>query len=85
MCNLYSITTNQAAIIPLFRVINRYVGGRRHDLNKARDRSKPRARLLSAKKENGPAGGGSRGTVMLNDRSKVCDLPKATRAELRDA
>jgi len=26
MCNLYSITTNQAAIIAMFRVINRYVG-----------------------------------------------------------
>jgi putative SOS response-associated peptidase YedK len=26
VCNLYSITTNQAAIIPLFRVVNRYVG-----------------------------------------------------------
>ena len=26
MCNLYSITANQAAIITLFRVINRYVG-----------------------------------------------------------
>ena len=26
MCNLYSIRTNQAAIIALFRVINRYVG-----------------------------------------------------------
>jgi hypothetical protein len=26
MCNLYSITTNQATIIALFRVINRYVG-----------------------------------------------------------
>jgi putative SOS response-associated peptidase YedK len=26
MCNLYSITTNQAAIIGLFRVMNRYVG-----------------------------------------------------------
>jgi hypothetical protein len=26
MCNLYSITTNQAAIIGLFRVVNRYVG-----------------------------------------------------------
>ena len=26
MCNLYSITTNQAAIIALFHVINRYVG-----------------------------------------------------------
>ena len=26
MCNLYSITTNQAAIINLFRVINRYIG-----------------------------------------------------------
>jgi putative SOS response-associated peptidase YedK len=25
MCNLYSITTNQAAIIGLFRVVNRYV------------------------------------------------------------
>ena len=24
MCNLYSITTNQAAIIALFRVVNRY-------------------------------------------------------------
>jgi hypothetical protein len=24
MCNLYSITTNQAAIIALFRVIDRY-------------------------------------------------------------
>jgi hypothetical protein len=24
--NLYSITTNQAAIIALFRVVNRYVG-----------------------------------------------------------
>src|ERR1700753_4012472 len=26
MCNLYSITTNQAAIIALFRVVHRYVG-----------------------------------------------------------
>jgi hypothetical protein len=26
MCNLYSITTNQAAIIALFRGVNRYVG-----------------------------------------------------------
>jgi hypothetical protein len=26
MCNLYSITTNQAVIIALFRVVNRYVG-----------------------------------------------------------
>ena len=26
MCNLYSITTNQGAIIALFRVVNRYVG-----------------------------------------------------------
>jgi hypothetical protein len=26
MCNLCSITTDQAAIITLFRVINRYVG-----------------------------------------------------------
>jgi putative SOS response-associated peptidase YedK len=26
MCNLYSITTNQAAIIRLFRQVNRYVG-----------------------------------------------------------
>ena len=26
MCNLYSITTNQAAIAHLFRVVNRYVG-----------------------------------------------------------
>jgi hypothetical protein len=26
MCNLYSITTNQAAIIALFRVMNRHVG-----------------------------------------------------------
>jgi putative SOS response-associated peptidase YedK len=26
MCNLYSITTNQAAIAALFRIINRYVG-----------------------------------------------------------
>ena len=26
MCNLYSITTNQAAIGALFRIVNRYVG-----------------------------------------------------------
>ena len=26
MCNLYSITANQAEIIALLRVINRYVG-----------------------------------------------------------
>ena len=26
VCNLYSITTKQAAILALFRVINRYVG-----------------------------------------------------------
>jgi len=26
MCNLYSITANQAAIIAPFRVVNRYVG-----------------------------------------------------------
>jgi hypothetical protein len=29
MCDLYSITTNQAAILALFRVMNRYVGSRR--------------------------------------------------------
>jgi len=29
MCNLYSITTNQAAIAALFRVVNRYVGNLR--------------------------------------------------------
>jgi hypothetical protein len=28
MCSLYSITTNQVAIIALFRVVNRYVGNR---------------------------------------------------------
>jgi hypothetical protein len=28
MCNLYSITTNQEAIIRLFRIMNRYVGKR---------------------------------------------------------
>lgn len=26
MCNLYSITTNQAAILALFRVVNQYAG-----------------------------------------------------------
>jgi hypothetical protein len=26
MCNLLSITTNQAAIIALFRIVNRYIG-----------------------------------------------------------
>jgi hypothetical protein len=26
ICNLYSITTNQAASIALFRVVNRYIG-----------------------------------------------------------
>ena len=26
MCNLYSITTNQAAFAALFRVVNRFVG-----------------------------------------------------------
>jgi hypothetical protein len=26
VCNLYSITTNQAAIIALLRVVNRYAG-----------------------------------------------------------
>ena len=26
MCNLYSVTTNQAAIVALFRAISRYVG-----------------------------------------------------------
>jgi hypothetical protein len=26
MCNLYSVTTNQAAIMALFRVVNRSVG-----------------------------------------------------------
>jgi hypothetical protein len=26
MCNLYSITANQAAIVALFRIVNRYVG-----------------------------------------------------------
>ena len=29
MCNLYSITTNQAAIAALFRVVNRYEGNLR--------------------------------------------------------
>jgi hypothetical protein len=26
MCNVYSITTNQAAIAALFRVLNRHIG-----------------------------------------------------------
>ena len=26
MCNLYSITTNQAAIAAMFRIVNRYAG-----------------------------------------------------------
>jgi hypothetical protein len=26
LCNLYSITTSQAALIALFRIINRYIG-----------------------------------------------------------
>jgi putative SOS response-associated peptidase YedK len=26
MCNLYSMTTNQEAIIRLYRVVNRYIG-----------------------------------------------------------
>jgi hypothetical protein len=26
MCDLYSITTNQAAIMALFRIVNRYIG-----------------------------------------------------------
>jgi hypothetical protein len=29
MCNLYSITTNQAAISAIFRVVNRYAGNPR--------------------------------------------------------
>lgn len=29
MCNLYSITTNQAAISALFRVVNRHVGNQK--------------------------------------------------------
>jgi putative SOS response-associated peptidase YedK len=33
MCNLYSITTNQEAIIRLFRVMNRYVGNLRCPLS----------------------------------------------------
>jgi hypothetical protein len=36
MCNLYSITTNQAAIIALFRVINRYVGKAAKTLTRSR-------------------------------------------------
>jgi putative SOS response-associated peptidase YedK len=32
MCNLYSITTNQAAIAALFRVMNRHVGNLRRIL-----------------------------------------------------
>ena len=44
MCNLYSITTNQAAIAALFRVVNRYVGNlapirRQHDHDLAVDHS----------------------------------------------
>src|SRR6266851_3712236 len=55
MCNLYSITTNQAAIIALFRVINRYVGnlapmpGVFPDYKAPIDATKKRAEKLQAK------------------------------------
>jgi hypothetical protein len=42
MCNLYNITTNQAAIIALFRVVNRYVArpgfGHRREPHRSRRR-----------------------------------------------
>jgi hypothetical protein len=38
MCNLYSITTNQAAIAAPFRVVNRYVGTRRKQVRLPRQK-----------------------------------------------
>jgi hypothetical protein len=48
MCNLYSITTNQAAIIALFRVINRYVTCRRCRVYSRIIRHRSCARLTAA-------------------------------------
>lgn len=41
MCNLYSITTNQAAIIALFQVVDRYVGNGHKSPSRACSRSPP--------------------------------------------
>ena len=46
MCNLYSITTNQAAIIALYRVVNRYLGNLAPMLGVWRGWLKPEHRCL---------------------------------------
>src|SRR3954452_4168329 len=51
MCNLYSITTNQAAIIALFRVMNRYVGNLRPMPGVFPDYAAPVIRSAGAERE----------------------------------
>jgi hypothetical protein len=48
MCNLYSITTNQAAIIALFRVINRAASDSIVSQLCVQLRDRPGSRLTSA-------------------------------------
>jgi putative SOS response-associated peptidase YedK len=51
MCNLYSITTNQAAILGLFHVMNRYIGNLPPMPGVFPDYSAPVIRNLGAERE----------------------------------
>jgi hypothetical protein len=53
MRNLYSITTNQAAIIALFRVMNRYVGNLQPMPGVFPDYPAPVVRNAGGERENG--------------------------------
>ena len=53
MCNLYSITTNQAAIIALFRVMNRYVGNLAADARRVSRLSRARRQERRCRARNG--------------------------------
>jgi hypothetical protein len=54
MCNLYSITTNQAAIIALFRVVNQYAGNLPPMPGVFPDYSAPRPTKRSRSRRVGP-------------------------------
>jgi hypothetical protein len=72
MCNLYGITTDQAAIIALFRVVNRYVGNLPPMPGVFSDYPAPvkcpASRPTSATRHHRTGAGGERVAGLRNDR-----------------
>src|ERR1700683_4743742 len=74
MCNLYSITTNQAAIIALFRVVNRYVGNLAPMPGVFPDYKTPIVRTDAEGRERAPARWG-----MTSSQHALMERPRSAR------